>query len=171
MISDKMQEAMNKQINAELWSSYLYLSMAAYFDSVNLSGSANWMKCQAQEELTHAVKFYNYVVERGGRVKLSAVDNVPTEWDTPLKVFEDTYEHETKVTAMIHNLVDMANQEKDYASIAFLQWFITEQVEEEASADEIVQKLKLAGDRGAGLFMIDRELGARVFTLPVQGEE
>lgn len=171
MISDKMQEAMNKQINAELWSSYLYLSMAAYFDSVNLPGSANWMKCQAQEELTHAVKFYNYIVERGGRVKLSAVDNVPTEWDTPLKVFEDTYEHETKVTAMIHNLVDMANQEKDYASIAFLQWFITEQVEEEASADEIVQKLKLAGDRGAGLFMIDRELGARAFTPPVQGEE
>lgn len=171
MISDKMQEAMNKQINAELWSSYLYLSMAAYFDSVNLPGSATWMKCQAQEEVTHAMKFYHYIVERGGRVKLSAVDNVPTEWDSPLKVFEDTYEHETKVTAMIHNLVDMANQEKDYASTAFLQWFITEQVEEEASADEIVQKLKLAGDRGAGLFMIDRELGARVFTPPVQGEE
>lgn len=171
MLNQKIQDAFNKQINAELYSSYLYLSMAAYFESVSLKGFANWMRCQAQEEILHAMKFYSYVAERGGNVKLEAIDGPPTNWGSPLHAFQDAYAHEQKVTALINGLVDLAVQERDHASNAFLQWFVTEQVEEEASADEVIQQLKLAGDQGGGLFMIDRELGQRVFTMPVTGTE
>jgi ferritin len=170
MLKEKIEEAFNKQINAELYSSYLYLSMAAYFASINLSGMANWMKCQAQEEALHAMKFFTFVQERGGAVKLTAIDGPPTTWDSPLAAFKAVYEHEQKVTAMINDLVDLAIQEKDHAANAFLQWFVSEQVEEESTADGIVQQLKLAGDRGGALFMIDRELGSRVFTPPAAGE-
>lgn len=166
MISNKMQEAFNNQINAELYSSYLYLSMAAYFESINLPGFANWMRCQSQEEIVHAMKFYNFVCERGGRVKLAAIDGPPTEWGSPLKAFQDAYAHEQKVTALINKLVDQALKEHDHASSSFLQWFVNEQVEEEASADKVVQQLNLAGDQGSGLFMIDRELGTRTFVMP-----
>lgn len=166
MISDRMQEAMNQQIVAETYSAYLYLSMAAYFESVNLEGFASWMKCQAQEELTHAMKFYHFIAERGGRIKLGAIDGPPTEWASPLAAFEDAYNHERKVTEMINNLVNIAIEEKDHASNAFLQWFVTEQVEEEASADGVVQQLKLAGDRGGGMFMLNKELGQRAFNYP-----
>lgn len=172
MINSKIQDAFNKQINVELYSSYLYLSMAAYFKSLNLGGFSNWMECQAQEEVLHAMKFFSFVNERGGRVQLSAIDGPPTSWDSPQAAFEEAYKHEQKVTSLINGLVDLAIQEKDHASNAFLQWFVNEQVEEEASADAVVNQLKLAGGQGSGLFMIDRELGTRVFTMPpTQGGE
>lgn len=166
MISQKIQDAFNEQINAETYSAYLYLSMAAYFASINLDGFATWMRVQAQEELLHAMKFFDYINERGGNVSLKPIDGPPTRWDSPIAAFQEAYRHEQKVTGLINNLVDISLQERDHASNAFLQWFVTEQVEEEASADAVVQKLKLAGDHGGGLFMIDRELGARVFAYP-----
>jgi len=169
MIDEKMQEAINKQLNAELYSSYLYLSMSAYFQSVNLGGFANWMRVQAKEELAHAMKFYDYVNERGGRVMLQSVEEPPSDWDSPLAVFEHVYRHEQKVTGMINKLVDLAVEARDHATNNFLQWFVSEQVEEEASADEVVQKLKLVGDAASGLFMIDRELAQRVFVEPAAG--
>lgn len=166
MVNQKIQDAFNEQINAEIYSSYLYLSMTAYFASINLEGFATWMRVQAQEELIHAMKFFDYLKERGGVVNLKAIDGPPTRWDSPLAAFQEAYRHEQKVTSLINNLVDISIQERDHASNAFLQWFVTEQVEEEASADAVVQNLKLAGDHGGGLFMIDRELGTRVFTYP-----
>ncbi|KYK28144.1 MAG: ferritin [Theionarchaea archaeon] len=170
MIKDKIEKALTSQINAEMYSSYLYLSMSSYFSSINLNGFATWMRVQAQEELTHAMKFYDYVIERGGRVTVAAIEAPPAEWDSPLQVFEHVYTHEQKVTGLINDLVNLAIAEKDHATTAFLQWFVTEQVEEESSADEIVQKVKLVGDQGAGLLMLDQELGQRVFTPPTQGE-
>ena len=169
MLNPKIQEAFNKQINAELYSSYLYLSMSAYFESISLKGFANWMRVQAQEEVLHAMKFYTFVNERGGAVNLTAIDGPPVKWDSPLNTFEEVARHEQKVTGMINNLVDLAITERDHAANAFLQWFVTEQVEEEASADEVIQQLKLTGKEGGGLFMIDRELAARVFTMPAPG--
>lgn len=168
MMNEKIQNAFNEQITAELFSAYLYLSMSAYFLSVNLPGFANWMRCQSQEEILHAMKFYTFIHDRGGRVTLAAIDGPPTVWKSPLQVFENAYQHEQKVTGMINSLVDLALQEKDHSANAFLQWFVTEQVEEEASADGVVQQLKIAGDQGSGLFMIDRELAARVFTVPAK---
>lgn len=166
MISEKIQDAFNKQINAEIYSSYLYLSMSAYFQSINLNGFSNWMRCQAQEELVHAMKFYNFVNDRGGTVVLTAIEGPPTTWNSSLHAFQEAYGHEQKVTALINGLMDLAIKQKDHASSSFLQWFVNEQVEEEASADAVVQQLKLAGDKGSGLFMIDRELGARTFVMP-----
>jgi len=167
MINKKVEKAINKQINAEMWSGYLYLSMSSYFESIGLSGFANWMWTQAREEMTHAMRLYSHVIERGGRVIFDAIEKVPNEWKSPQHVFEETYMHEKKVTGLIENLVDIAEKEKDRATYNMLQWFIDEQVEEEASADEILQKLKLIGKNGNGLFMIDRELSQRVFTPPV----
>ena len=170
MLKKNIEQAINKQINAELWSGYLYLSMSTYFHSINLDGFATWMRVQAQEELAHAMRFYDHVVERGGRVKLTSIEAVPTEWKSPLHAFEETYAHEQKVTGLINNIMKQAVDEKDYATMNMLQWFIDEQVEEEASADEILQKLKLIGNEGSGLFMIDRELAQRVFTPPSSKE-
>lgn len=166
MISAKMQETLNNQINSEFYSAYLYLSMAAYFKSTNLDGFANWMRVQSQEELIHAMKMYDHVLERDGRVALQPLKGPETEWSSPLAAFQAAYKHEQSVTAMINKLVDMAVQEKDHATNNFLQWFVSEQVEEEASANEVVQKLKLMKDAPGGLFMLDRELGQRVFTMP-----
>lgn len=167
MLKKKIETAINKQINAELWSSYLYLSMSTYFEDLSLSGFANWMRIQAIEEYTHAIRLHNYIIERGGRVLLTAIDKVPTTWKSPLHVYEETYKHEQKVTGLINNLVNLAVAEKDHATTNMLQWFIEEQVEEEASADEIVQKLKLIGKDGSGLFMLNQELGRRAFTMPI----
>jgi len=139
----------------------LYLSMSAYFQSINLPGFANWMRIQTQEELVHAMKFYDFINERGGRVMLQGVEAPPTEWSSPLDVFENAYKHEQKVTGLINDLVNLAVGERDHATNIFLQWFVTEQVEEEASADEVVQKLKLVGDDSGGLFMLDGEMGQR----------
>jgi ferritin len=171
MISDKMQGAINSQINAELYSAYLYLSMSSYFASLNLDGFANWMRVQAQEEQLHAMKLYDYLLERGGRVLLGSIEAPPTEWASPLDAFEAVYSHEQKVTSLIHGLVNMAADEKDHATSIFLQWFVSEQVEEEASASGIVEKLKLMAQAPGGLFMLDRELGQRVFTAPAAGGE
>lgn len=166
MISKKMEEALNGQINAELYSAYLYLSMESYFKSLNLNGFANWMRVQTQEEVAHAMKIYDFVNERGGRVTLKAIDGPPTKWDSPLAVLEAVYTHEQKVTGLINELVDLAIKEKDYATNSFLQWFVNEQVEEESSADEIVQQLKIMENAPGGMFMLDRELGQRVFIPP-----
>ena len=172
MISDKIQDAFNAQLNAETYSAYLYWSMAAYFDSINLSGFSNWMRCQAQEEMVHAMKFYSFINERGGRVLMKTIEAPPTRWDSPMSAFEAVYAHEQKVTGLINDLVDLAIAEKDHAANAFLQWFVNEQVEEEASADEVVQKLKLVADAPGGLFILDQELGTRMFTPPpAEGEQ
>ena len=170
MISKKMQDALNEQINAELYSSYLYLSMSAWFTSKSLNGFAGWMKIQVQEENFHAMKMYDYLNERGGKVSLKAIDGPPTEWASSLAVFQAVYEHECKVSGLVNELLNLAIAEKDHAANIFLQWFVNEQVEEEATADEIVQKLKLMADAPGGLYMLDKELGQRVFTPPAPAE-
>ena len=166
MLSEKMEDTLNKQVNAELYSAYLYLSMSAYYQSVNLPGFANWLYVQMQEEQSHAQILYNYIVDRGGRVKLAAIDAPKTDWPSTNAPFEDAYAHEQKVTAMINDLVDLAIKEKDHASNAMLQWFVNEQVEEEKNASGIVDQLKLIDNVPAGIIMLDRELGARIFTPP-----
>lgn len=161
MISKKMQDAFVDQINEELFSSYLYLSMAAWFESKNFHGMAKWMQVQAEEEREHAMKFFDQIVERGGRVKLAAIKEPQFEWKNPLDAFQGAFAHEQHITKRINDLTDLAVKEKDHASQIFLQWFVKEQVEEEAHADEIVHKLEFIGEAGHGLYMIDRELGAR----------
>jgi len=171
VIGKKMQEALNEQINAELYSAYLYLSMVAYLESVNLPGFANWMRVQTQEELTHAMKIYDYVNDRGGKVSLKSIAQPPAEWDSPLAAFQAAYKHEQKVTGLINDLVNLAIEEKDHAANMFLQWFVNEQVEEEKSAETIVQKLKLIADTPGGMYMLDNEMGQRVFMPPAtEGE-
>ena len=171
MIGKKMQNALNEQVNAELYSAYLYLSMEAFFESANLPGFANWMRVQTQEEVSHAMKIYDYVNERGGRVRLKQIAAPPAEWKSPLAVFEAAYKHEQKVTGLINDLVDLAIEEKDHAANMFLQWFVNEQVEEEKNAEEIVQKLKLMADAPGAMYMLDNEMAQRVFTPPAtQGE-
>lgn len=161
MLNPKIQEAFNRQLNAELHSSYLYLSMVAYFESENLAGMATWMRIQAQEELNHALKFFDFINDRDGRVTLTPVEGPKTEWESPLGAFQDAYAHECKITGLINQLVDLSIKESDHAANAFLQWFVTEQVEEEASAKSIVDKLKLAGDNPVALLMMDGELAQR----------
>lgn len=171
MLSKRMEEALNAQINAETYSGYLYVSMAAFFESQGLPGAAQWMKSQAEEEIFHATRFYNFVNERNGRVTLKAIEAPPTVWDTPLTVFQDALAHEEKVTGLINDLVNLAIEEKDHATNNFLQWFVKEQVEEEASVNEVIDQLKMVGDgTGGGMFMLDRELGQRVFTPPPEEE-
>jgi len=171
MISKKIEKALNAQVNAELYSAYLYLSMESYFQSLNLSGFANWMRVQTQEEVSHAMKIYDFVNERGGRALLKGIEGPRTEWKSPLAAFEAAYAHEQKVTGLINDLVDLAIKEKDHATNNFLQWFVNEQVEEEASADAIVQQLKMMEKAPGGMFMLDRELGRRVFTPPASTGE
>lgn len=161
MLKPAIQDALNKQINEELFSSYLYLSMAAYFESTNLKGMAQWMRFQAQEELGHAMKFIDYVNERDGRVLLAAIKAPETNWQGPADVFQHVYEHECRISGLINQLADLALTEKDHATGTILQWFITEQVEEEATALDVVGKLKLVGDNGVAIFMLDAELGQR----------
>ncbi len=170
MISKKMEKALNGQLNAELYSAYLYLSMAAYFESADLAGFANWMRVQVQEERFHAMKFYDYIIGRGGRVTLDSIQAPPSDWDSPLAVFEATLTHEQKVTGLINDLMDLAREEKDNASEIFLQWFVNEQVEEEDNAGKVLGQLKLIKDSPQALFMMDREMGQRVFTPPAAAE-
>ncbi len=164
MISKKIEKAINDQINAEMWSAYLYLSMAAYFTDINLSGFANWMKVQYNEEVSHAMKFFDYLTERGGRVELQPIAEVPTTWESPNKAIEETLKHEQHVTALIHNLMDMAIEEKDHATASLLQWYVDEQVEEEASAEELLNKLEMVQEHRPALFFMDKELASRAFT-------
>lgn len=167
MVSKKMQDALNGQMNAELYSAYLYLAMAAYYEDSDLPGFANWMRVQAQEEMTHAMKFYDYLVQRGARVVLDAIEKPPFEWDSPLDVSENVLAHEKKVTGLINDLVNLAMEEKDHATNNFLQYFVAEQVEEEESVGSVLQKVKLASDSSSGLLMVDSELAQRVFNPPV----
>lgn len=172
MISKEMEAALNEQINAELWSAYLYLSMAMQFESAGQAGVANWFKVQFKEEQAHAEIFMNYINQRGGRVTLRAIDAVPTEWATPLDAFRATLEHEQKVTAMINNLFAMAEAEKDYATRDRLAWFVSEQVEEEDNARTLIDKFSMIGNDGMGLYMLNQELAGRTYTAPsiLQGE-
>jgi ferritin len=161
MIREKMEKAFNDQINAELNSYYIYLSMSAWFTSKNLDGFAGWMQAQAQEEMVHAMKFYNHIHERNGRVRLQPIEGPKAEWNSPREAFEAAYKHEQYITGRIHDLVKMAMAENDFASNSFLQWFVSEQVEEEASTGAVVDQLKTIADYPGGLFMLDRELGKR----------
>ena len=161
MIEKAMQEAMNEQINKEMFSSYLYLSMAAFFEDKNLPGFASWMRQQADEEREHAMKFYDFILERGGRVQLKAIDAPKTEWNSNLEVVEEVAAHEAKVTASIYALYELAMKEKDYPAQMMLQWFITEQVEEEKNAAELVANLKLIEERGTAVLMLDHRLAKR----------
>ncbi|OHB65371.1 MAG: ferritin [Planctomycetes bacterium RBG_13_62_9] len=161
MLSKKMEKALNDQINAELYSAYIYLSMAAWFESQNLSGFAAWMRVQTEEEKTHGLKIFDFVNECRGRVVLQAIEKPAEEWKSPLAAFEAAFEHEQYVTGRINDLVNLAAEEKDHATANFLQWFVKEQVEEEASADRIVQMLRMANNAPGALLMIDHQLGKR----------
>lgn len=161
MMDRKVLDEFNAQINEEAFSAYLYLAMAAWFESVNLPGFAKWMRVQSQEETAHAIKFFSFIVERGGKVALKAIAQPTAKWKTPLEAFKAALAHEEHITARIGTLMDLSIAVKDHASASFLKWFVDEQVEEEAHADSIVQKLVLAGDSTGALFMLDRELGAR----------
>ena len=163
MLNPKVEEAINEQINAELYSAFLYLSMSAYFQRQNLPGFAKWTYVQYLEETTHALKFFNYVNERGGSVKLAAIKEPPTEWRNPVEVFDAIYKHEQLVTSLIYRIVDIAIQERDHASNNMLQWYVAEQVEEEANATLIREQLKRIGNAQESLYVLDKELGMRVF--------
>lgn len=165
-MKEAVRDAMNEQINAELYSAYLYLSMCSYFKKTGFDGFATWMEVQAMEEFMHAMKFFHFMGERGEQPVMKPIDGPRTSWESPLAVFEQVYEHELKVTGLIHSLLDLAIEQKDHATVNFLQWFVSEQVEEETSADALVHKLKLVGDDGRGLLILDQELGQRVLTLP-----
>jgi ferritin len=161
VLSKTVQDAMNEQVSNEFYSAYQYLAMAAYCESVNLPGFAQWMRTQSQEETEHAMKFYDFILDRNGRVVLQAIEGPVIEFDSPLEVFEQALEQEQKVTAMINDLYGLAVKESDYASQAFLQWFVTEQVEEEKNAGDVAETLKMVGDKSEMLFLLDRELGQR----------
>ncbi len=166
MLTPNMEERLNNQLNAELYSAYLYLSMSAYFESSDLDGFANWMRVQAREELMHAMKFFDFVNSRDGRVTLKPIEGPATDWQSATTAFEEVYRHEQKVTGLINALSTAAVQESDHATQTFLQWFVNEQVEEEESANRILRNLKLIGSDGTGLLMLDRELAQRVFVPP-----
>jgi len=168
MLDKEIADSLNSQMNFEMYSANIYMSMAAWFDAGNLVGFANWMKVQYSEEMFHFTKFYDYINERGGRVRLSGMDAPETEWDSPLAAFENALAHERIVTGRINDLVAQAAESKDHATANFLQWFVSEQVEEEASVDGVVQQLKLVENAPGGLFMLDREMGRRVFTPPAK---
>jgi ferritin len=161
MISEKMQDAINEQIQAEFYSAYMYLAMSAYFEARNLPGFAKWLRVQFQEEQTHAFKFYDYLIERGGRVQLGAIAQPPVEWEGNLEAFQAVLEHEQKVTGLIHKLYEVALKQKDYATQVMLQWFINEQVEEEKNASDIIEQLFLIDARGTAVLMLDHQLGKR----------
>jgi ferritin len=166
MLKKPLQKALNEQLNAELYSSYLYLSMSAFCAAKDLVGMASWFRVQAQEELVHAGKFFDYLHDRDGRVILTPIAGPPTEWASPLVAFEETLTHEQHVTSRIHKLVDLATKDSDHATVTFLQWFVNEQIEEESTARQVCGQLRIMGDSGSGLYMLDRELGTRVFVMP-----
>lgn len=169
MINEKMQKAFNDQINKELYSEYLYLAMQAYFERLNLKGFVNWFTVQVQEEHAHAMGMYNYVHERGGEVELEAIDKPKHDWASPLDCFENVLEHEEFVTSRINALMDVAEEVKDRAALSFLDWYLKEQVEEEANVGGVLATLKLIGDDKKALLMLDKELAARTFVAPVIG--
>jgi len=161
MLSVKIEKELNKQLNREYFSAYLYMSMAAYFQSIDLSGFERWMQVQAKEELSHAEKIYNFIHERNGKVVLEAIEKPQTDWESPLAAFEDSLKHEIFITGCINELIKSALEEKDNATDIFLQWFVTEQVEEEANATKVIKKIKLMKAAPGGIFMLDKELAER----------
>ncbi len=161
MINARMQEALNEQIKHELESGYLYLSVAAYFHSEGLDGMARWMRVQAHEEFNHAMKFFDHIKERAGRIELLALTKPKKEWSSPLDAFQDAYHHEQFITSKINALIELAAKEADFAVRPLLHWFVEEQIEEEASTSQVVQMLERIGSSGSGLVMLDRELGKR----------
>ena len=171
MLSKKMTKALNTQINKEMYSAFLYMAMSSFSDSKGLKGFANWFMVQFHEEMEHAMRLYHYIQDQGFQVELLAIEKPPKEFGSPLEMFEKTLAHERFVTKSIHGLVDLATEEKDHATQIFLQWFVTEQIEEESNDNDIIDKLKLAGETGNGLFMIDKELGARIFHSEISEEE
>ena len=164
MVSNKLESAINKQINAELWSAYLYLSMWAHFSNKGLPGFANWFRVQFYEEQDHALKFMNYLISKGNKIELLPIKEVETSWGTILKAFETTLNHERVVTSLINELVSIAREENDYATENMLQWFVSEQVEEEETAQGMIDALKLIGDNGFGVYTMDKELSQRKYT-------
>lgn len=167
MINKRVQDAINEQINAELYSAYLYLSMAAFLETKGLPGFANWMRVQFDEEQFHGLKFFDYVNERGGQVTLKPIDGPATSWNGVIEIFEEVAKHEAHVTSLINNLMTISIEEKDYAATNFLQWFVDEQVEEESNAAKILDQLNMINGEGHGMLMLDREMALRVFTPPV----
>lgn len=163
MVSNKLEEAINKQINAELWSAYLYLSMSAHFSNKGLPGFANWFKVQFHEEQDHALKFMNYLIAKGNKVELHPIEEVDNSWETVISAFEVTLNHERVVTSLINDLVSIARSENDYATENMLQWYINEQVEEEESAQSMIDALKLIGESGLGIYTMDKELAQRSY--------
>jgi len=161
MLKENVSDALNAQINAEMFSAYLYMSMSAYFKSVNLDGFSSWMEAQAQEEMMHAKKFYDFINQRGGRVVFKQIETPQSEWNSCLHAFEEALTHEQKITGLINQLVDIAHEARDHATSIFLQWFVSEQVEEEESVGGVVERLKLVEESKGGLFMIDQELSKR----------
>ena len=168
MLKEKIEKALNRQLNAELYSAYLYYSMAAYFETENLSGFSTWMRAQALEELSHMDKFYKFIHERGGKVTLAEIKAPETQWEHPVAVFTQVCKHEASVTDSINELMDLSIKEKDFATKIFLDWFVTEQVEEEASVGKMLHDLKAVKKSSQGLFMLDREVGKRLFTMPTE---
>ncbi len=166
MIDEKMQRALNEQIGREFYSSYLYVSISAHFQAEGLSGFSSWFRIQAQEELAHTMRVFDFIGDRAGRVELYPVAAPPAKWGSPTTVFEAVLEHEQEIAERINALVELSFELRDHASRSFLQWFVDEQVEEEGSVQDILAKLRLVGDDGQGLFMIDQELGKRVYTAP-----
>ena len=161
MLKQTIQDAINEQVKNELYSAYVYLSMSAYCETIIMPGFAHWLRVQSQEEVEHAMKLFDYVVERGGRVVLQAIDQPPVEFGTPLDVAEQALDHEQKMTQMIHQLYELAGQENDYATEVMLQWFISEQVEEEHNARDLVEQIKTVGEQPIALLTLDRHLGKR----------
>ncbi len=170
MIPDKISKAFNEQIMHEFYSAYLYLSMAAWLETEGLEGMGRWMRVQAMEEMTHAMKFFDHILERGGAPALLAIEKPPVKWDSPLAAFKDALAHEEFITGKINDLMTLSLAENDHASRSMLQWFVDEQIEEEDNASKNVYNLKMVGDKGQGLLMVDREMGARVFAVPLSPE-
>ena len=171
MLNKKMENALNEQINKEIYSAYLYMAMSAHSTNIGLSGFANWFMVQYHEEMEHAMKIYDYVNDQGGKVHLKAIDEPPSTFKDAMDMFKKTLKHEQFVTKSINTLMDLAIKEKDHATQIFLQWFVTEQIEEEGNDNDIIAKLELAGVKGNGLFMIDKELGTRIYTPPAEQKE
>jgi len=163
MIPERLSQAINNQIKYELESSYLYLSMAAYFHSINLDGMAHWMRCQAHEETIHAMKFVDHILDRGGEVTLVDLEMIKTRWSSPLEAWQDAYAHEQLITSRINDLTTIAREERDYQSEPILAWFTEEQIEEEATSSKIAEDVDMVGDAKAGLLLLDRELGGRAY--------
>ena len=171
MLNKKMQDALNEQINKEMYSAYLYMAMSAHSTNIGLPGFANWFMVQYKEEMEHAMRIYNYIQEQGNAVKLKLIEEPPNTFKDPMDMFKKTLEHEQFITKSIHDLVALARKENDYATEIFLQWFVTEQIEEEANDNEIIDKLKMVGNKGNGLYMVDRELAQRTFQSELPQEE